>query len=140
MVRLFLIRLCTAILRVALQYITHTLPDISHVVQQIYFHMHDPRDTHLILVKYVLRYLKCTTTVYNSPGPLLLYLLITRMRIGLAAPTHDIPPLISAYLLVIIWCLGCLNNKNAISRPSVEAEYRVVANVISEATWLQQLL
>jgi hypothetical protein len=41
----------------ALQYLTFTHPDITYVVQQICLHMHDPREPHLDVMKYVMRYL-----------------------------------------------------------------------------------
>lgn len=44
----------------ALQYLTLTRPDISHTVQQVCLHMHDPREQHLSLVKRILRYIKGT--------------------------------------------------------------------------------
>ena len=42
----------------ALQWLTITRPDIAHAVQQVCLHMHDPRDSHLALVKRVLRYVQ----------------------------------------------------------------------------------
>jgi hypothetical protein len=44
----------------ALQYLTHTRLDIAHAVQQAYLYMHAPRDSHLNLVKRILRYVKGT--------------------------------------------------------------------------------
>ena len=44
----------------ALQYLTHTWPDIAHVVQQVCLYMHDPRESHFALVKRILRYIKGT--------------------------------------------------------------------------------
>jgi len=41
----------------ALQYLTFTRPDISYAVQQIYLHMHDPREPQLTALKQTLRYL-----------------------------------------------------------------------------------
>jgi hypothetical protein len=43
-----------------LQYLTFTWPDIAYVVQQIYLHMHDPREPHLTAMKRILRYLQGT--------------------------------------------------------------------------------
>jgi hypothetical protein len=44
----------------ALQYLTFTRPDITHAVQQICLHMHDPREPHLTALKRLLRYLRGT--------------------------------------------------------------------------------
>lgn len=48
---------------VALQYLTLTRPDIAYVVQKVCLHMQEPRDTHLMLLKRILRYIKGTTTL-----------------------------------------------------------------------------
>jgi hypothetical protein len=34
-----------------------TRPDIAYAIQQIYLHMHDPREPHLTTIKRTLRYL-----------------------------------------------------------------------------------
>jgi hypothetical protein len=44
----------------ALQYLTFTRSDIAYAVQQIYLHMHDPREPHLTAMKRILRYLQRT--------------------------------------------------------------------------------
>jgi hypothetical protein len=44
----------------ALQYLTFTCLNISYVVQQVYLHMHDLRERHMIALKRILRYLQGT--------------------------------------------------------------------------------
>ncbi|WVZ71316.1 hypothetical protein U9M48_019912 [Paspalum notatum var. saurae] len=44
----------------ALQYLTLTRPDIAYAVQQVCLHMHAPRDTHMTMLKRILRYVKGT--------------------------------------------------------------------------------
>jgi hypothetical protein len=44
----------------ALQYLTLTRPDIAYAVQQVCLFMHDPRESHLALIKRILRYVKGT--------------------------------------------------------------------------------
>jgi hypothetical protein len=39
----------------ALQYLTFSRPDIAYVVQQVWLHMHTPRETHLTALKRILR-------------------------------------------------------------------------------------
>jgi hypothetical protein len=41
----------------ALQYLAFTRLNIAYVVQQIYLHMHDPREPHLTAMKHILHYL-----------------------------------------------------------------------------------
>jgi hypothetical protein len=44
----------------ALQYLTFIGPDLAYAIQQIYLHMHDPREPHLTAMKRTLRYLQST--------------------------------------------------------------------------------
>jgi hypothetical protein len=61
----------------ALQYLTFTRPDIAYVVQQIYLHMHDPREPHLTAMKRILRYLQGTPAYsllrHSSSSDLIVY-------------------------------------------------------------------
>jgi hypothetical protein len=45
---------------VALQHLVFTQPDISYAIQQIWLHMHNPREPHLTVMKRILRYLRGT--------------------------------------------------------------------------------
>ena len=44
----------------ALQYLTLTRSDLQYAVQQVYLHMHAPRDSLWTLVKRILRYIRDT--------------------------------------------------------------------------------
>lgn len=44
----------------ALQHVTFTRPDIAYAVQQVCFHMHDPREPHLASLKRILLYIRGT--------------------------------------------------------------------------------
>ncbi|GJX23038.1 ribonuclease H-like domain-containing protein, partial [Tanacetum coccineum] len=44
----------------SLKYLTFTRPDISYAVQQVCFHMHDPREPHLYAFKRISRYVQGT--------------------------------------------------------------------------------
>jgi len=62
----------------ALQYLTFTRPDISYAVQQVCLHMHAPRDSHLSVVKRIVRYLRGTShhgllLRSSSPSELVVY-------------------------------------------------------------------
>ena len=44
----------------ALQYLTFTRPYISYAVQRIYLFMHDPRESHMLALKSIIRYFQGT--------------------------------------------------------------------------------
>jgi hypothetical protein len=56
----------------ALQYLTFTRLDITYVVQQIFLHMHDPQESHLAMLKRLLRYVRGTVdfglVLHQSPS------------------------------------------------------------------------
>ncbi|GKC29603.1 ribonuclease H-like domain-containing protein [Tanacetum coccineum] len=98
----------------SLQYLTFTRPDLSYAVQQLCLYMHDPREPHLHAMNRVLLYLwdwaACPDTRRSTFG----------------------------------YCvfLGDKSSKHqeTLSRSSVEAEYRGVANAIAETSWIRNLL
>ncbi|XP_071704527.1 uncharacterized mitochondrial protein AtMg00810-like [Rutidosis leptorrhynchoides] len=47
----------------ALQYLTFTRPDISYAVQHICLHMHSPHDSHMLVLKRIIRYIKETLSL-----------------------------------------------------------------------------
>ncbi|KAI3729916.1 hypothetical protein L6452_18588 [Arctium lappa] len=125
----------------ALQYLTFTRSDISYAVQQICMHMHAPRTSHFNALKRILR---------NIKGTLDYGLHLTK------SPEHKLIAYTDAD-----WA-GCPNTRRStsgycvylgdnllswsskrqptISRSSAEAEYRGVANVVSETCWIRNLL
>jgi hypothetical protein len=125
----------------ALQYLTFTRPDIAFAVQQICLYMHDPREPHLAALKRILRYLQGTMSLgltmrRSSPTELVVY------TDADWAGCPDTRRSTSAYAVFLGDNLVSWSSKrqHTISRSSAEAEYRVVANGVTEATWLRQLL
>ncbi|XP_073362573.1 secreted RxLR effector protein 161-like [Aegilops tauschii subsp. strangulata] len=118
-----------------------TRPDLAYAVQQACLHMHDPRDCHLSIIKRILRYVRGTSTY----GPLLQ-----------ASPSTDIVAYsdedwagcpdtrrsTSGYCVYLGNTLIRWSTKRqaTVSRSSVEAEYRAVANAVADCVWLRQLL
>lgn len=47
----------------ALQYLTFTRPDLSYAMQQLCLFMHDPRESHFLAMKRLIRYLQGTKTM-----------------------------------------------------------------------------
>jgi hypothetical protein len=125
----------------ALQYLTFTRPDIAYAVQQICLHMHDPREPHLTAMKRILRYLQGTPDYgillrCSSSSDLVVYMDANW------AGCPDTRRSTSGYAVflgdnLVSWSA---KRQTVVSRSSAEAEYRVVANGVAEATWLRQLL
>uniref|UniRef100_A0A251S5S9 Putative reverse transcriptase, RNA-dependent DNA polymerase n=1 Tax=Helianthus annuus TaxID=4232 RepID=A0A251S5S9_HELAN len=125
----------------ALQYLTFTRPDISYAVQQICMHMHSPSNDHWHALKRIIRYIQGTTDygLYLNPAP----------TISLRAYTDadwagcpDTRRSTSGYCVYLGDNLLSWSSKRqpSVSRSSAEAEYRGVANVVSEICWLRNLL
>ncbi|XP_062104494.1 uncharacterized mitochondrial protein AtMg00810-like [Humulus lupulus] len=125
----------------ALQYLTFTRPDISYAVQQVSLHMHDPRNAHMHALKRILRYIQGTLMfglhLYKSPiGKLVSY---TDADWGGCPDTHRST---SSYCVFLGDNLISWSSKRqpTFSKSSAEAEYRGVANVVSETCWIRNLL
>ncbi|GAU35084.1 hypothetical protein TSUD_70070 [Trifolium subterraneum] len=125
----------------ALQYLTFTRPDISYDVQQVCLHMHDPKDEHMNALKHILRYIQGILDhglhLYKSPVS------------GLTSYTDadwggcpDTRRSTSGYCIFLGDNLISWSSKRqpTLSRSSAEAEYRGVANVVSESCWIRNLL
>jgi hypothetical protein len=125
----------------ALQYLTFTRPDIAYAVQEICLHMHDPREPHLTVMKRTLRYLRGTL----DHGLLLRRSASSELIVYTDADWAGCPDTrrsTSGYAVflgtnLISWSL---KHHNVISRSSVKAEYRAVANGVAEVCWMRQLL
>ena len=125
----------------ALQYLTFTPPDISYAVQQVYLFMHDPQVSHMSAPHRILRYIKGTLDhglqLYKSSlSSLLSY---TDADWG-GCPDNRRST--SGYYVflgdnLISWSA---KRQPTVSKSSAEAEYRGVANVVSETCWIRNLL
>lgn len=76
----------------ALQYLTLTRPHLAYAVQQVCLFMHDPRESHLALVKRILCYIKATLDAV--------------LHIGTSSPTF-----LTAYSDVV-WA-GCPDSRHS---------------------------
>lgn len=125
----------------ALQYLTITRPDIAYAVQQVCLHMHAPRDVHLTMLKRILRYIKGTAHLgvqlhaISSPS-------ITAYSDADWAGCPDTRRSTSGYCIFLGSSLISWSSKRqtTVSRSSAEAEYRAIANAVSECSWLRHLL
>jgi histone deacetylase 1/2 len=125
----------------ALQYLTITRPDISYAVQQICLFMHDPRAPHLQLLKRVLRYLRGTMNYGLHINKSASSEIVAYSDADWAG-CPDTRRSTSGYCVFIGNNLVAWSSKRqpTVSRSSAEAEYRAVANAVSETCWLRQLL
>ncbi|GJR31761.1 ribonuclease H-like domain-containing protein [Tanacetum coccineum] len=125
----------------ALQYFTFTRPDLSYAVQQLCLYMHDPREPHLNAMKCVLRYLRGTTDLglqlfRSTTSQLIAY--SDADWAGCPATRRST----SGYCVFLGDNLLTWSSKrqDTLSRSSAEAEYRGVANVVAETSWICNLL
>ena len=125
----------------ALQWLTLTRPDIAHAVQQICLHKHDPREGHLALVKRVLRYIQGTSD-HGLHLPASRSLDIVAYSDTDWAGCPDTRRSTSGYCIYLGDALVSWSSKRqpTVSRSRAEAEYRAIANAVSECCWLRQLL
>jgi hypothetical protein len=129
----------------ALQYLLRNLAftrsDIAYAVQQICLHMHDPQEPHLTAMKHILRYLQGTPDY----GLLLRRSSSSDLVVYMDADWASCPDTRCSTSGHAVFLGGNLVSWSAkwqtiVSRSSAEAEYRVIANGVAEATWLRQLL
>src|SRR3954471_14002977 len=103
--------------------------------------MHDPRDGHLTLLQRVLRYVRGTSAhgLFLSASPSTDIVAYSDADWAGCPNTRRSTSCYCVYLgsSLISWSS---KRKPIVSRSSVEAEYRAVANVVAECTWLRQLL
>jgi hypothetical protein len=120
----------------ALQYLTFTCPDIAYA--QVCLHMHDPREPHLASLKCILRYVRGTLHLGLHIRPSPRSELVVYFDADWAG-CPDTRKSTSGYAVFVGNNLISWSSKrqNTVSRSSAEAEYRVVANAIAEASCLR---
>ncbi|XP_021741927.1 uncharacterized protein LOC110708128 [Chenopodium quinoa] len=125
----------------ALQYLTFTRPDISYAVQQVCLHMHDPRVDHMSALKRIIRYVKGTLDhdLHLYPSSFSTLVSYTDADWG---GCHDTSRSTSGYCVFLGANLVSWSSKRqpTLSKSSAKAEYRGVANVVSESWWLRYIL
>ncbi|KAK9079958.1 hypothetical protein SSX86_001633 [Deinandra increscens subsp. villosa] len=125
----------------ALQYLTITRPDISYAVQQVCMHMHAPRSGHMNALKRILRYIQGTLSYGLTFSQSNARTLVAYTDADWAG-CPDTRRSTSGYCVYLGANLLTWSSKRqpTVSRSSGEAEYRAVANVVSETCWLRNLL
>lgn len=125
----------------ALRYLKLTCPDLSYAVQQAFLHMHDPHDEHWTFVKRILRYVRGTAhkglQLRRSTSPTL----VAYSDAAWAGCPYTRRST-SGFCVFFGDSLVSWSSKRQaiVSRSSAEAEYRGVANAVSECCWIRHLL
>ncbi|KAK4349644.1 hypothetical protein RND71_032399 [Anisodus tanguticus] len=125
----------------ALQYLTFIRPDITYAVQQVCLFMHDPRVEHINAIKRIIRYIQGTLDygLHLYPSSTSTLVSYTNADWGDCPNTRRST---SGYCMFLGNNLVSWSAKRqaTLSHSSAEAEYRGVANVVSESCWLRNLL
>ena len=125
----------------ALQYLTHSRPDISFVVSKLSQFLPAPTVTHWSACKRVLRYVKGTLNLVLSFRPAKVLNLEGFVHVDWASNIDDRKSMSG----ICIFLGGNLSNWSAkkqasMSRSSIESEYRALALAAIEVVWVLQLL
>ncbi|KAF0708817.1 hypothetical protein AaE_013080 [Aphanomyces astaci] len=124
----------------SLMYLTTcTRPDISHAVQRLTRHMHDPRLPHLVGAKRILRYLRATTNMgitYRGDN-------MTLVGIGDASWATK-PDRKSTTGFICLVCGGAVSWKyvkqRIVALSTCESEYVAAAEATKDGIWLRGIL
>lgn len=124
-----------------LQYLTNTRPDISYIVNKLSQFLQFPTTIHWQAVKRVLRYLKGTLSHGLSILKSNTLQIIAFSDVDWACCVDDRKS-IAAYCVFIGDSLVSWSSKkqHVVSRSSTESEYRSLAHVAAEVSWIQSLL
>ncbi|XP_021721680.1 uncharacterized protein LOC110689249 [Chenopodium quinoa] len=125
----------------AWQYLTFTRPDVSYAVQQVCLHMHDPKESHMATLKRVIQYVQGTIDHGLHLYPSSISSLVSYTDADWVG-CPDTRRSTSGYCVYLADNLVSWSSKRqpTLSKSSAEAEYRGVANVVSESCWLRNLL
>ncbi|KAM6557137.1 hypothetical protein CsatB_004156 [Cannabis sativa] len=125
----------------ALQYATLTRPEIAFAVNKVCQFMHSPLESHWKIVKRILRYLKGTLDYGLDMSRSTSLELVGFCDADWASDIDDRRST-TGFCVYLGSNLICWSSKkqHTVSRSSTEAEYRSLASLTEEITWIQSLL
>jgi hypothetical protein len=119
----------------ALQYLTIIRPDIAYVVQQVCLHMHAPRDVHQMMLKHILQYVKGTTNLGVQLRAATTPTITAYSDVDWARCPDTRHSMFGFCVFLGNSLISWLSKRQiTVSRSSAEAEYRVIANIVSECS------
>ncbi|GMI70341.1 cysteine-rich RLK (RECEPTOR-like protein kinase) 8 [Hibiscus trionum] len=126
----------------ALLYLCHTGPDVMYSVHRVAQYMHRPCEEHLAAVKRILRYLNGTLhygLVFRPSEVDASLVVFSDADWGSSPDDRRSTSGYCAYLgnNILTWSS---RKQKEVSRSTMEAEYRSIADAVSEVTWLRSLL
>lgn len=124
-----------------LQYLTHTSPNIQHSVGMVARFQAEPRESHYVSIKRILRYLRCTMDYglrYENSDD---FTLCAYTNVDWGDSVDDKKSTNGgAFFLggrLVSWLS---KKKNCISQSIVEAEYVAETNNCNQIIWMEQML
>uniref|UniRef100_A0A803PBI7 Reverse transcriptase Ty1/copia-type domain-containing protein n=1 Tax=Cannabis sativa TaxID=3483 RepID=A0A803PBI7_CANSA len=125
----------------ALQYLSHTRPDISFAVNKLSQFIKQPTDVHWGATKRILRYLKGTMHHGLHIAPSVNLTLVGFSNADWACCPNDRKS-VAGYCVYLGDSLISWSSKKqtVVARSSTESEYRALAHLAAELSWLQELL
>ncbi|XP_019157958.1 PREDICTED: uncharacterized protein LOC109154654 [Ipomoea nil] len=125
----------------ALQYLTITRPDLAYAVNRLCQFMHSPTDDHWVMVKRVLRYIKGTLNYGLRLSPSASTNIHAYCDSDWAGCPVDRKSTSGYAVFLGSNLISWLSRKQrTVARSSTEAEYKAVADVAAEVTWMVSLL
>lgn len=125
-----------------LQYLTWTKPDLSFAINLVCQFMHNPRESHFQVVKQILRYLKGSLDLglwfSKCSTPLSINAFSDADWAGCSLDRKSTRGLCLFLGNSLISCNA--KKQPTMARSSTEAEYRSLANIVAELTWICKLL
>ncbi|KAK1431599.1 hypothetical protein QVD17_08069 [Tagetes erecta] len=124
-----------------LRYLLHTRPDIAYAVGVVSRYMQDPKESHGLAVKHILRYLKGTASYglrYERAGD--------KRLVGYSDSSHNVDPDDGRSTTGHIFYFGsspitwCSQKQDTVALSSCEAEFMAATAAACQAVWLQDLL